>query len=576
MLSESVPKNLHCIPYIRGIPEYAIEVRKKVKDLKNQNFVVAVDLPHSLEEEVLKAVKRLPRISLIVDPLNRAIPIIPSCASIEAVRSYLEFGTALQFIDTSLPITGKMKEWKRFISLYQKFGAKEVISKAEGYGIDLPKLFHSGNTYGKKQQSYFYHLPGRIGSINYSNLQSPLISAYIDARQRYMAMRLNELLKEDKEILFICAISHFKNVLKYLHEPEESFDDTFYVPTVICNVKEEDVVKISPEVPYFMYQYDIFRDNEVAREKWMLDLYSDEGRENSVDIKETIDYSMKLALTDGQLYPDLYNIVSASLFCGDNTYARRILKRARSYPGADRESNCTISTYFDYDFNPLKSQRILIIPSEEESHLPHGITSAPRLHRKRSGIKYFERTHESKHHELEFMNYLKSRYLDLKPSEEYETEEFHCGLKDGFEPRITTRYQHLDKIFVKQNKVTNGAVYVVNFGGVPDWRVFFDTNYVLVGSAKKNPDNKNTWVCFTTFSDPPESAENLLEYIDLSQPLLSCMDLALAFSKNVYLFTDRFDERAYYGTKQKNIKVFSLSKIPRKLRETMRCFDVKK
>jgi hypothetical protein len=173
------------------------------------------------------------------------------------------------------------------------------------------------------------------------------------------------------------------------------------------------------------------------------------------------------------------------------------------------------------------------------------------------------------------MNYLQSRYLDLKMSEEYETEEFLSGIKDGFDTRITARYQHLNKTFVKQNKVTNKATYVVNYGGIPDWRVFFQTNHLLIGSAKKYPDNKNCWVCFTAFSDLPEPAESLLESIDMTQPLISCMDLALTFTKNVFLFTDRFDERAYFSSKQKNIKVFGLSKIPRKLRETMRCFNVK-
>jgi hypothetical protein len=144
-------------------------------------------------------------------------------------------------------------------------------------------------------------------------------------------------------------------------------------------------------------------------------------------------------------------------------------------------------------------------------------------------------------------------------SEEYETEEFQSGIKDGFDTRISARYQHLNKTFVKQNIVTNKATYVVNYGGTPDWRVFFQANHLLVGSAKKYPDNKNCWISFTAFSDLAEPAESLLEFIDINQPLISCMDLALTFSKNVFLFTDRFDERAYFSSKQKNIVTIQLS-----------------
>jgi hypothetical protein len=168
-----------------------------------------------------------------------------------------------------------------------------------------------------------------------------------------------------------------------------------------------------------------------------------------------------------------------------------------------------------------------------------------------------------------------SRYNVPVPSDEYAAEEFVSGMKEGIDVRNTLRYHPMNKIFVKERLFLNGATYVVDFGGNPDWRAYFDTQFSLVGAARHGTDREE-WVTFTAFAQPPDEMQNLLRYVDLAQPLFSCIDLALRYAKSVFVFTSDTRVTAYYHDKRHRIKVIDPDRIPGPLREGMRCFYIRK
>ena len=135
MKQEESNSKLCIIPYIPGYAEYAARVRDEILKRKGSDFIIAVDLPRGLESQVIEATKKLPEASVIVDRLNRGIPILPTSAPIEAVRSYLEYGTDLQFIDTSLPVIGNMDDYQLFANSCILHGIEEVLQKPEQFGI---------------------------------------------------------------------------------------------------------------------------------------------------------------------------------------------------------------------------------------------------------------------------------------------------------------------------------------------------------------------------------------------------------------------------------------------------------
>ena len=92
---------LHILPVCHYRAEFASEVRLAISQLEPR--VVAVELPSNLTDVVSRAVARLPRLSVVVFPSEKGetvyLPIEPTDAGVEAVRSAREFGAEVALVD---------------------------------------------------------------------------------------------------------------------------------------------------------------------------------------------------------------------------------------------------------------------------------------------------------------------------------------------------------------------------------------------------------------------------------------------------------------------------------------------
>src|SRR5262249_41372513 len=90
-------------PVVPGRLEFAVEVRRAILRLRPQ--VIALELPVTLEQAYLRAVSRLPEISVILfnddNDEEQAIyvPVEPADPFVEAIRSGLEIGAEIVFAD---------------------------------------------------------------------------------------------------------------------------------------------------------------------------------------------------------------------------------------------------------------------------------------------------------------------------------------------------------------------------------------------------------------------------------------------------------------------------------------------
>src|SRR6185369_3634563 len=91
-------------PVVPGRLEFALEVRAAI--LRDRPDVIALELPVTLQPSWLRAVSRLPEISVIVYPDESAgedqaiyVPIEPSDPFTEAIRTGLETGAEIVFVD---------------------------------------------------------------------------------------------------------------------------------------------------------------------------------------------------------------------------------------------------------------------------------------------------------------------------------------------------------------------------------------------------------------------------------------------------------------------------------------------
>jgi hypothetical protein len=90
----------HYLPVVPGRVEFAMEVRRRILAARPQ--VVAVELPATLEDVYLEAVRRLPQISVIFYNEREDtvyVPVEPADPFVEAIRSALEIGAQVVFAD---------------------------------------------------------------------------------------------------------------------------------------------------------------------------------------------------------------------------------------------------------------------------------------------------------------------------------------------------------------------------------------------------------------------------------------------------------------------------------------------
>src|SRR4051794_27080381 len=102
-------------PVVPGRLEFAIEVRKTI--LRERPQVVAVELPLALESNWIRAVERLPEISVIFYPDESGredqavyIPIEPADPFTEAIRTGRETGAEIVFADPEAAARPHLKD----------------------------------------------------------------------------------------------------------------------------------------------------------------------------------------------------------------------------------------------------------------------------------------------------------------------------------------------------------------------------------------------------------------------------------------------------------------------------------
>lgn len=603
-------QNLHIIPYRQGIAEYAAQVREEILKRKDSNFTLAVDLPHGLEKEVMAAVKNLPRTSVIVDQLFRGIPVIPTSAPIEAVRSFQETGVDLKFIDTSLPVTGNLDDYRYFIDQCRHSGIATVIKNSEYYGISPDDLLKSwlDILQGSDPRDGFCHLPEMVAETPAVPFSDAGISPYFRTRLQYMALQLDELLKSGTDVVLVCSHAHVSGIRHFLATAHEPVDDSYVVPARVCEIGEEDLPQISGEIPYFMYLYELYRDSPINREKWITQTYCEAGEGTlSPDTARRVHrYAYNLAMTDKEIYPDIYNLVAAAKYCVNDDYAYEVYRLLKSYPPLrDATSNCTFRNIRDYNFQPLGSTRHLLLRTSvfNESFEIRKIRRKLGMSAFSSfGYYRFTRSPPSLTAEQEFMRYMNARFFALQPSEEnYIAHEFATGFCEGLDVRETIRNKPFNRIYVRERAMENRACYVMDYRNAPlrghedasgndtktpsfqkpldtstrfcSSTIFLDKYTPWVGFAETD---KNHYSCgiMVAFSGQNLDPIPLMDELSRSRPLRSAVQVAMRYAKQVFVFTDipwEIEERIQ---KKNGVRILPTRALPSPVFSKMQEFDI--
>jgi|GEM_PF-1295010 len=625
--------HLYILPYLPGIAEYAAIVRSEIIKRKGSDFIIAVDLPHGLENELIQAVKKLPRPSIIVDPLMRTIPILPSSAPVEAVRSFLEYGLDITFIDASLPITGDLSDYTNFVNLCQSFGIETVLNSPETFGIRIADIFLSSISQSSESdiQEPFVHIPETVLDNTNNKYSEAEGSVYLQTRLQYMTMQIKKLLKNGTDILLVCNSHYCAGVEYYLDKELKEIHSDYTAPTKTYSLYEEDIIRVTREVPYFAYLYELYRDHPIDRLQWIQKLFLtvDHQEMSPLKISDTISYSSRLALAKGEIYPDIQDLTRASHMIGGETYRDKVFQAASRYPPAkslpdrlrdliwfllnrgealpkeiDQDGMFFIFEKLDsgnvcqtYDFTSLIPAFILeiIFIEDKKRKVPDDCDFIFGR-----SISRWTRTPESRENETTFLRYILLNYPpDRNKSDSFESGKFLSGLKNGIDIRGTIRHWNSGDIYVKEFDGLESVAYIFDyrdrsvdkasenvtssslkinifkrsFVNLGCDRIFFDRHYPWVGVVKTEGKHMESEV-LVAFTDTDIVSSEIFHDLNNSDPLNSALKIAVEYAKKVIIFTDNAWDIRLDLSKRPNIKIYPFSKIPIPIAKKMKAIDI--
>jgi len=458
------------LPVAPGRLEFAIEVRQAI--LRDRPQVVALELPVTLQQHYVRAVARLPEMSVIFypdetarDDAERAIyvPVEPADPFVEAIRSALEIGADVVFAD---PDSG-----------------------------ERPHLKDA------------YPDPYSIRHIGYEK--------YVEAYRVYPQERSDELARHAggiawklqgcdplARVLVVVSLNLLDPVLDAMDEPQAQPMSRLRREGVhVLNPHPESLAEITIEYPYLQYRYEQFRglatdSNLIDRRHAQFALFRDAEKSYEVNTGERVAhwqrrllarYARNLALADHGLMPAIFDLTVAARSIVDDNYGWEVWETAGRYPPQKAASDLE-TVRISGDEVWLDTKRIRLrrrLPSVKRRLRPVGLK--PRKKEKVAGEWASQLDGNSicsyPPEDLvieDYGRFLKKKGKGILSEERARTEPFTTSLLDGIDLRETIRNWHEGKIYVRQFQKISGEVgsVIVIFDEDRDHRYDYMTTWL--------------------------------------------------------------------------------------------------
>jgi hypothetical protein len=483
------------LPILHYRMEFAQLVRMAFARVKPQT--VAIELPPTLQAPFLRAVRRLPQISVIsyqIDPKKGEaetayLLVEPADPLVEAARLALEQGLALHFIDVD----------------------------TDSYPRHLDRLPDSYSICRIGLESYYREYVKACAE------QPPCREDR--RREQGMAFRLAELARQHERILLVCGMAHLERIRQLFPTPLAAPLERIRREGIsVWNLHPDSCREILAEFPFLSALYEHRRgplpdepreghsglrkrfhalelinggkqelpeeqllDNAILRSTHQLGregifpdrqriiyrLFNEAARHYRQEAGETVQlwqkraffrFSRNQALASGMLLPDLFQLLTAARGCIDDNFAYAFCRLATRYPWQSETADLPT---------------IRISPEEIWGGM-HRIRFRPRQKRRKglSAFGFLKRKRERRPGEWlegfddpsicsyppedlaieEYGRFLKRRGC-LQLSEELtRSEKFSSSLLDGIDLRETMRNMHEGGIYVKEQQRLKGGV----------------------------------------------------------------------------------------------------------------------
>ncbi len=315
--------NIAYFPVAPGRLEFASALRRLL--LGSPPAVIAVELPVFLEEAYLEAAARLPEISVILYEDESApgsavyLPVEPSDPFVEAVRTGLEMGVPVVFLEAGAATRPHL-----------------AAPYPDPYAIR------------------------RIGLDRYVNAYRSRPQPRTPATLEHAAAMAWKLQGADPfaPVLAVVSLNILDSLLEAMQGPQDAPPDPGSLPEPrLLNPHPACLAEITTEYPYLQERYERSRldpddDSLTDRPHVQLELLRDAAREYRINTGESIEswqrlamarYTRNLASISGDLAAGLFDITVAARSIIDDNYAWEVWETANRYP-AQQDSSETLET----------------------------------------------------------------------------------------------------------------------------------------------------------------------------------------------------------------------------------------
>ncbi|UCG13908.1 MAG: hypothetical protein JSU72_05395 [Deltaproteobacteria bacterium] len=447
--------NICFVPIIHGRLEFAAAVIRWFARWRPD--VVAVEFPRTLQEPVLKGIKRLPLLSVVLyqekDATNVYLPLEPTDGLVEAVRLALSHKLPLHFVDRDLEGMPQVHE-----------------ALPDSYAVQ--RIGHTAYCQAYAEQC-----------VDQQATREDLL------REATMAYHVQRLAKEYKRLLFVCGISHYPRVLTRLSSLQaQPIGRQHRGGVTIAHLHQRSSREVMSEMPYLAAAYEkqrtellsLWREEPEAvspmdRLRLHEDLLQEARRQHQLNSLEELSpqqlavlrrFARNYALTQGFLAPDFYQLVVAARGAVDDNYAYEVWNLGSHYPW--QEDDPPLPTVelrgedlflnqrkirFHRRFRTMR-RRLVPVPVKKQ-----------RLQEPRPGE--WKRQWQGDmicSYPLEDLvvegwgHYIKKKAGQILATENSRAIPFTSSLMDGVDLRETIRNWHEGKLYVRENRPLTGKV----------------------------------------------------------------------------------------------------------------------
>ena len=434
-------------PVVPGKLEFAIEVRRAL--LRDRPQVIALELPTTLREAYLRAVARLPEMSVVFynDDQNaeedRAVyvPVEPADPFTEAIRTGLEIGAEIVFADPDagerphLPDNYPDTYALRHIPLEKYVEAYRIYPQARSAAIGA----HAEGIAWKLQGCDPLASVIVVISLN-------LLDPVLDAMERPQAQPMARVRREGVQVL---------------------------------NPHPDCLAEITIEYPYLQDRYEQFRKgiaeaDVIDRRRVQLALFRDAEKSYETNTGERLQhwqrrmlarYTRNLALVNRELAARVFDITVAARSVADDNYGWEVWETANRYSHQKAASDLmTVKISGDEVWVDIKKIRLRQrLPSTKRRLRPVGLK--PRKKEKTPGEWATELngaaicSYPPEDLVIEdYGRFLKKKGKSILSEERARTEPFTTSLLDGIDLCETIRNWHQGRIYVRNCQKIHGEV----------------------------------------------------------------------------------------------------------------------